>query len=299
MVEGTLARVLRRYLNMRSKEFLKKVKRDLKFSKNEALRKALQTRKTKGRESESLKKMIDDLLEDKSPCKLASHLKIKARALTGKDAFTGFSKAHLNFLFLSYGISFKKSKKKKALSELLQMKVAGCEALPCSHTATRAIFNKALQLYNEGKKVNYVSLGISAPGPQAVSESTERRENEAGEQNFEAITNVVTPLAQQSVSESTEQSDIEVGEQNFDMVTSAPNNIREDDIEDGAQRRVRLRAFKPSKEQELLLRSDNKTNSGKVPKILRAERAREFGVKESQIQRWHVAWNKKKKSNSE
>lgn len=148
---------------MRSKELIKKVKNEVKHTKDKALRQALMQRKAKGETTEKLTKLLDSLADDSSHNKLASHLRMKAYAMSD-SSFVGFSKGKLCFLFLVYDIRFTKSKSKKFLSKRLYDKIVSTEMIPRHDIATRPVMEKALTLYEEGKKVDSTSLGlIEAP----------------------------------------------------------------------------------------------------------------------------------------
>ncbi len=63
------------------------MKRDVTTAKNQALRQALQTKQKKGKTLASLKKMLDSTVQDDSPDKIVSHLKLQAHAYECQDAF--------------------------------------------------------------------------------------------------------------------------------------------------------------------------------------------------------------------
>lgn len=237
---------------MRSKEFLKKLKRDVKVSKDKALRQALTEKKSKAKTSDGLKKLLNDLVDDTSDGKVAGHLRLKAHALTRKDAFIGYTKGQLCYLFLVYGLQFLKSRKKKALSEQLHGKVISVDRVVCPEVLTKSKFNDALCYYNEGRKVDLVLLEITTATAEDQASATADRAVDRDEA-IQIVDNPTPPI----------------------------------------EPRQRLKKFKPTIEQEQILRADNERHAGKVPKELRVQRAAEFSVNESQVQRWHNSFNKR------
>ena len=242
---------------MRSKELIKKVKNEIKQTKDKALRQALTERKAKGETTEKLTKLLGSLVDDSSHNKMASHLRLKAFAMSD-SSFVGYSKGKLCFLFLVYDLRFMKSKSKKFLSKRLVDKIASTEMIPRHDIATRQVMEKALTLYEEGKKVDSTSLGLNeAP----INRPTEVRPNDV--------------LA------------------NMNTVSDGTHGVGQ------PQARPRLQRFKPSEEQEQILRRDSERYEGKVPKRVRTDRANEFGVQESQIQRWLTSYKKQTNQNTQ
>lgn len=147
---------------MRSKELLKKVRKDAKVSKEQALRQALHKRKANSKTVNELKDVLNTLVAEISNDNTASHLKLKALALTNKETFAGYTKGHLRYLFLVYSIPFSKSKSKKVLSMQLADKIISCERIPAQEMVSKSLMERVLRLHDEGKKVDAVSLGIEA-----------------------------------------------------------------------------------------------------------------------------------------
>ena len=238
---------MKRYLNMRSKEFINKVKSEIKNKKSQSLREALSKRKAKGQSLASSTQLLNEIFDDKSEAKLSSHLKLKAKELSGKDAFIPFNKAQLHFLFLLYGERFLKSKKKKVLNEMLCACISKSERMMHPQLANRRCYDNLIRETSEGKKFDarnaYESLGIV--------------QNMNNEQNL------------------------------FAPMTLASQNPNQNAA------RNRLQRFMPSAAQESILKDDNRNHAGKVPKSILEQRAKEFSVAESQIRRWHSAFQKK------
>ncbi len=69
---------------MRSKELIKKIRRDVKVGKEQALRQALHKRKENSTAVNELKDVLNALIADNSNDKIASHLQLKALALGSK-----------------------------------------------------------------------------------------------------------------------------------------------------------------------------------------------------------------------
>ena len=148
-----LARILNRFLNVRSKEFLRSVKEKLKTMKSDALRKELSKKKQKKCETAGLKSLLDELIEDATASKIASHLKLKARALQGLNFFMAYSKAQLSFLFLLYGIKFDKSRQKSLICGSLVEKIENSDSMVCPDAATKARYDMAMQSFKSNTNI--------------------------------------------------------------------------------------------------------------------------------------------------
>lgn len=145
---------------MRSKELIKKVKQEVKYTKDQALRQALTKKKEKGATSQKLKELLESIVNDKSEEKLVGHLKMKAHALDDKTAFIGYTKGQLNYLCILYNVPFKKSTSKTLLNTQLIEKVSAVDKLPHPTAASKRIMDTALRLYAEGKKATIRTLGL-------------------------------------------------------------------------------------------------------------------------------------------
>lgn len=240
-------------------------------AKNDALRQALTKKKSKGEASQGLKKLLSDFIDDSTEEKMTGHLLMKAHALRSKTAFNGFTKAELSFLYLSYGIAFKKSFKKRQLSEDLQEKISIMEKIPHQEVVTRGNLENTIRLFNEGKVICLASLGI------VVNEERSTNENPVNDTMLEA----------QNVE------NVELRGESSNENASAPRTNAEPPRLQRAQKRPRLRPFKATKSQEDILRSDNQSHEGKVPKNLERQRVIEFGIDVTQVRRWHLNFNKK------
>jgi hypothetical protein len=91
-------RILKRYLNMRCKEFVKVLKQELKYKKTKEHRKKVQERKQKL--TNGTKALVHQLIEDSSTGKAVSFHTLKALAAKGIGNFTKITKKRL----ISYAI---------------------------------------------------------------------------------------------------------------------------------------------------------------------------------------------------
>ena len=106
-------RLSKRYLNIRCKEYIKKMKRKLKDTeKKKEHRKQIATHKSTAKTSVT-KQLLSSMLLDKTSQKQSSHFLLKSIAAKGKDEFSGLTKPELHFLFHLYKIPFIQSKNKK------------------------------------------------------------------------------------------------------------------------------------------------------------------------------------------
>lgn len=115
--ESIQSRLMKRYLNMRCKEFVKVVKRELNYEKGKEHRKKVQEKASKG--NNNTKNLISQLCNDNSEGKNVSFYTLKAMAATGKDSFMKMTKKEIHFLFHLFGRAFKKSMNKTKLCEEL------------------------------------------------------------------------------------------------------------------------------------------------------------------------------------
>lgn len=287
-MEVAYARFLRRFLNMRSKEFISFVKAEIKSTKSKALREALTKKKTKGKASATSKATINDICEDKTDGKLACHLKLKALVLEGKEVLATSSKVQLHFLFLLYGEKFLKSKKKKVLSELLCNAISMKQAMPHPSLANQRCYSLIETIHAQGKTMDtsdaYSSLGLVAPQNSTVSVDPRADTNNSG---LVPIPMEVSNLQEPSRIGNAIQNE---PEKSFERLESAEHAATRTDVD---TRKERLKRFKPSAAQISILLKDNTENSGKVPKAVISQRAEEFLVEPSQIRRWHLLCNKR------
>ena len=119
--ESIRTRVMKRYLNMRCKEFVKVVKRELNYEKVKEHRKKVQEKANKG--NNNTKNLISQLCNDTSERKNVSFYTLKAMAATDKDSFMKMTKKEIHLLFHLFGLTFKKSMNKTKLCEKLTASV--------------------------------------------------------------------------------------------------------------------------------------------------------------------------------
>ena len=115
--ESIRTRIMRRYLNMRCKEFVKVVKREFKCEKEKLHRQKVQEKTRK--KDNNTRNLICQLCNDSSEGKNASFYTIKALAATGKDSFIQLTKKEIHFLFHLFELTFRKSMNKTKLCEEL------------------------------------------------------------------------------------------------------------------------------------------------------------------------------------
>ena len=264
--QSILRRFLKRYLNMRSKEFLSQVKTQLKNKKDAALREALTKKRTKGSTKSFVTQMMHSLFDDTTEAKMASHLKMKAQSLSGGEALTCFTKIQLHFFHLIYGEKFSKSKKKKETSMQFCQKLQLKEGIAHPALAKRSAYDIVEKYHIEGKKLSiatlYQELGLQLVSPDELNES----ENTAQEATIHLP-------------------------QDHNVTTGSAERVT---LQPQMAGKKRLPKFKPSDMQKKTLQEDNENHAGKVPMNVTRSRAQEFAVEVTQIQRWHRLYNKRK-----
>jgi hypothetical protein len=114
-------RMLKRYLNMRCKEFVKVLKREMKYEKVKEHRKKVQEKKSKT--ANGSRAIVRQLIEDTSTNKAVAFHTLKAIAAKGKGSFAQISKKEAHFICRLFGIKFKKSQTKDKLDLLLINKI--------------------------------------------------------------------------------------------------------------------------------------------------------------------------------
>ena len=251
-----LTRILNRYLNVRSKEFLRSVKEKLKTMKSDALRQELTKKKQRKCETAGLKSLLEELIEDTTASKIASHLKLKARALQELKSFMGYSKAQLSFLFLLYGIKFEKSKQKSLLCSSLVEKIKDSDSMICPEAATKDRYDMAMQIFKSNTNIH---ANPDEPNPRTDTDPVQA----------EAIPSLF----------------------NLHAVQEAVHDIVPPHAE--AETTRRRKRFKPTKEQIQRLVTEYEGHAGAVPDTISRERAVEFGVDVSQVKRWFSSYAKK------
>lgn len=121
-VKGAIqSRIMKRYLNMRCKEFVKVIKREMKCEKSKEHRKKVQEKKNKAKNGG--KDVLRQLTEDHCDNKTAEFFTLKAMAAKGKNNFTKMTKNELHFICHLFGIKFKESETKDKLSSVLINKI--------------------------------------------------------------------------------------------------------------------------------------------------------------------------------
>lgn len=154
-----LGRLLRRYLNMRSKEYLKVLKGKVKQRKECVLREKVNKKKAKQNLANCPR--MEELFSDQSIAMEASHLRLKASCLPGPESLTSYNKVVLHFLFVLYGMRYQKTKTKKSLSAILHQKVVHCNRMVYPELASRRTYDMISESHKSGKEedANQVLLG--------------------------------------------------------------------------------------------------------------------------------------------
>ena len=117
-VTGTIqTRLMKRYLNMRCKEYVKIIKRDMSYKKQKEHRKKVQEKSKTANGKNALN--VPQMLDNTSDKKNVSFYTLKAMSAMSKDAFKNITKSEIHFLYHLFGLKFKKSKSKAILSEEL------------------------------------------------------------------------------------------------------------------------------------------------------------------------------------
>ena len=127
-VKGAIqARLMKRYLNMRCKEYVKVIKREMSYEKQKEHRKKVQEKSKAANSKNALN--VPQMLNDTSDKKNVSFYTLKAMSAMGKDAFKNMKKSEIHFLYHLFGLKFKKSKTKAILSEELVSKVINAQEM--------------------------------------------------------------------------------------------------------------------------------------------------------------------------
>ena len=129
LLDCVFSRILKRYLNMRTKEFIKVVKRTMKYHKTQAHRQKVK-KKAEKKNERVIPQNLREMAQDTSDGKMVSHYTLKAMAVKGLDAFSKLSKEELHLLIHVYSLRFSKSKTKKMLIELLIEGINGKDSIP-------------------------------------------------------------------------------------------------------------------------------------------------------------------------
>lgn len=139
-------RLLKRYLNMRCKEFVKVLKREMKYEKVKEHRKKVQQKKSKT--TNGSKAIVHQLIEDTSTNKAVAFHTLKAIAAKGKGSFAQISKKEAHFICHLFGIKFKKSETKDKLDLLLINKINEAHEMTYHSKCTQ----QELNMIRENKK---------------------------------------------------------------------------------------------------------------------------------------------------
>ena len=278
MQRTVLYRLLQRYINVRLKEFTKQVKKSINTSRSKAIRLSLNKRKSKGQAFATAKSLVDGTFTDKSEVRTVSHLKLRAHALSGKDAFKNLSKVQLHFLFGLYDLGFARSKKKCDLAEKLQSIISNADKMCNPQIATRACYSLIAKSAKEGKQ-----LRLSEICRELGATATAGPRND--DNSLPVTVGVRVPADDRQATAMRTEDDP-------DFTNQDDTDIIEQTVPIGPRRRP----FKPDNQQEQTLQNDHVVSNGKIPASLVKQRALEFKVDQTQIRRWHAVHRKKKAS---
>ena len=262
IADMTFNRLLRRYLNMRSKEYVKTLKQKLNRKKEMAHRKKVEGKSGKRKANDNCngKLVIDTIVDDKTQGYISSHLILKAKAVTGSSAFIKLTKADLHCLFRLYDIKFL-CKTKKVLSQMLTDKIVATEIIPRPDRVQAARFSRIRENHRNKKEVDDF--------PDVDVQDNTSTSNSTSEEVF----------PQQSQNEEE---------------TSAANTDIDQPVQTNNQNTSNKRRpkFTPSPSQLLLLLDDYEKQPNKELNMMRST---EFAVHISQIESWHKRKRKKEK----
>ena len=264
-----LCRLLQRYINVRLKEFTKQVKESINASRTKAIRDSLSKRKSKGKAFATARNLVDDTFIDTSEGRTVSHLKLRAHALSGKDAFNSLSKVQLNYLFSLYNLEFARSKKKCTLAEKLQSTISKADKMSIPQIATRDCYSLIAKSAKEGKQLRLNEI-CTELGVTATSGGRNDDEEVRDDDRF------ATAMTLDESNPTDQDANVGIGQ-------TAPSGSRR-------------RPFKPDSQQEQILKNDHEVSNGKIPADLVKQRALEFKVDATQIRRWHAVRRRKNAS---
>ncbi|CAH1277388.1 PIF1 [Branchiostoma lanceolatum] len=248
--------VIDKYLNMRNKEFARRVSEKVNAHKETALRPALQA---KSKKSSLL--TFTSFLEDKTDAKEYTHLHLKALAVKGADSLTIFTVAQIKLFLLCYGKKTK-STSKKDLMRILCTELKSTDRMLHSH----CLSSKNLEIFKKGKVPETTLSGDPLQGPDSVEHGSVGQD-QGSLQPHEGATSV----------------------------NDGHVNLTVERTENRHTTQQRAKRFSPTEEQIEILRNDHVTFNGN-PVHLHQTRANQFGVLPSQIKRWHTSYKKRSNS---
>lgn len=171
-------RLLHRFSNAYSAEFVRKVKRNEKLSKKSALRQGLggATSTGKSKKKKSLPPgmpTVDGLISDPLP-KSFSHHCLKAQAYKGPEVFHHFSHSELKFMFEAYGLKYNKNSKDDQCKVFAEKLKTSGDAMPLPEKLTAAnlqMIKKSGSSTNRSNQVQRQPNQTSARNPQTAENS--------------------------------------------------------------------------------------------------------------------------------
>jgi hypothetical protein len=140
-------RILHRYMNMYSAEYVRKLKRDEKIEKSVALRPGVtgytKSGNTRTKSSTSTSKAlptVTEIINDPLP-KSFTHHSMKAHAYKGHEVFKHFTHKELKFIFQGYAVPYPKNKKEQNCIILTDILKKSGDAMPYPAKLSQEMFD--------------------------------------------------------------------------------------------------------------------------------------------------------------
>ena len=118
-----LEQILKRYLMVSHKQFLKDIKSNLNVERKKRHREQVQTKSINSKNTEAIS--IDFIINDKTANKEGSHLRLRIKCLENEHYFNSkeYTKNDITKLCEAYGVNYSKSQKKEKLASTLRQQI--------------------------------------------------------------------------------------------------------------------------------------------------------------------------------
>lgn len=264
---------------MRSKEYIRMLKRKLNKKKELAHRKKIEGKTNSGKKNVE-RTILEDIMADKTDGYASSHLILKAKALAGPSAFLKLNKATLHCLFRIYDIEYVSRKTKSFLCKMLQERILQLNAIPRPDRVQGERFAQIKKNHQNKREVDDY--------PDSM--------HDAHTNDNEELTEPLALMEEEMVTVSTEPSSNPLiscagtdTSQRAGPCGDVNGSIPNAHVQQLSENRPRRKKFKPTNEQLSLLRQDH---DQKTNKTVNLKRAHDFGVHVSQIENWHKRYRK-------